>query len=119
MDSTQAPSTKPLYRGTQIVWYILGLLEVILALRFVLKLLDANTAATFTRMIYGLSGVFTVSFESVFRITQVSGSIFEWTTLLAMIIYWLIAYAIIRLFVMSRSVSTPEAAVRLRDQEGS
>jgi hypothetical protein len=119
MDSSIAPSTRPLYRGTQIVWYILGVLEVILALRFILKLLDANSAAAFTRFIYDLSGVFTAPFESVFRISYVSGAVFEWTTLLAMIIYWLIAYAIIKLFVMSRSVSTPEAAVRLRDQEGS
>jgi hypothetical protein len=117
MDSSTAPSTRPLYRGTQIVWYVLGLLEAFLILRFLLKLLDANPAAAFTRIIYGLSGVFTLPFESVFRITQVSGSIFEWTTLLAMVIYWLIAYGLIKLFVMSRSVSTPEAAVRLRDQE--
>ena len=117
MDSSIAPSTKPLYRGTQIVWYILDVLEVLLALRFILKLLDANTGAAFTRFIYDFSGVFTLPFESVFRVTQVSGSIFEWTTILAMLVYWLIAFGITRLFVMSRSVSTPEAAVKLRDQE--
>lgn len=117
MDSSLAPSTRPLYRGTQIVWYVLGLLEVILLFRFVLKLLDANTGAAFTRFIYDLSGVFTAPFESVFRITQVSGSVFEWTTLLAMVVYYLVAYGITKIFVMSRSVSTPEAAVRLQEQE--
>jgi hypothetical protein len=117
MDSSIAPSTRPLYRGTQVVWYILGILEVILVFRLALKLLDANTGAVFTRFVYGLSGVFTMPFESVFRVTQVSGSVFEWTTLLAMVVYYLVAFGITRIFVMSRSVSTPEAAVRLQEQE--
>ena len=117
MDSSIAPSTRPLYRGTQIVWYILGILEIILAFRFILKLLGANPGAAFTRFTYDLSGVFTMPFESVFRVTQVSGSVFEWTTLLAMVVYYLIAFGITRLFVMSRSVSTTEAAVRLQEQE--
>jgi len=46
-----------------------------------------------------------------------AGSVFERTTLLAMVFYWLIAYGIVKLFVMSRSVSTPEAAVKLRGEE--
>ena len=44
MDSSfNSPSTKQLYRGTQIVWYILGLVEVLLAFRFVFKLLGTTT----------------------------------------------------------------------------
>jgi hypothetical protein len=31
MDSYNSPTTKPLYRGTQVVWYILGLLGALLA----------------------------------------------------------------------------------------
>ncbi len=117
MDSSIAPSTKPLYRGTQIVWYILGLVEALLAFRFVLKLLAANPAAGFTKFIYGTTYVFAQPFLSVFKRTQVSGSIFEWSTLLAMLVYWLIALAIIKLFLMGKSVSTPQAAVKLEEQE--
>ena len=43
--SYNAPTTKPLYRGTQIVWYILGVLEIALLFRFVMKFLGANPAA--------------------------------------------------------------------------
>jgi hypothetical protein len=117
MDSSIAPSTKPLYRGTQVVWYILGIIETLLVFRFVLKLLGANTAAGFTQFIYGVTYVFAQPFLSVFRRTQVEGSIFEWSTLLAMLVYWVIAIAIIRLFLMGKSVSTPEAAVKLEEQE--
>lgn len=119
MDSYTSPSTKPLYRGTQIVWYLLGLLEVLLAFRFVLKLLGANAEAGFTSFIYGVTYVFTAPFLSVFRMTKVSGSIFEWTTLLAMLVYWLVALAIIKMFLMGKTVSTPEAAKKLDDQEKS
>ncbi len=117
MDSSNSPTTKPLYRGTQIVWYILGLLEVLLAFRFVLKLLGANPAAGFTAFIYGVTYIFTAPFLSVFRISQVAGSVFEWTTLLAMLVYWLLAVAIIKLFRMGKTVSTPEAAAKLNEQE--
>lgn len=110
-------TTKPLYRGTQIVWYILGLLEALLAFRFVLKLFGANPAAGFTDFIYSVSQPFAAPFLSVFRISRIEGSIFEWTTLLAMLVYWLIAFAIIRLFLMGKTVSTPEAAVKLDKQD--
>jgi hypothetical protein len=119
MDSSNSPSTKPLYRGTQIVWYLLGLLEVLLAFRFILKLLGANPEAGFTSFVYGATYIFTAPFLTVFRMTKVSGSIFEWTTLLAMLVYWIIAFGVIKLFLMGKTVSTPEAAVKLDEQERS
>lgn len=117
MDSYNSPTTKPLYRGTQIVWYILGVLEALLAVRLILKLLGANPAAGFSNFIYDLSYFFVAPFLNVFQITSVEGVIFEWTTLLAMIIYYLIAWGIIKLFLMSKTVSTPEAASRLNRVE--
>ncbi len=115
--SYNSSSTKQLYRGTQIVWYVLGLLEAILAFRFVLKLLDANPLAGFTGFIYNISYPFAEPFFNVFKITKVEGSVFEWTTLLAMVVYWLIAMALAKLFVMGKTVSTPEAAVKLNNEE--
>jgi hypothetical protein len=117
MDSYTSPRTKPLYRGTQIVWYILSILEVLLLFRFLLKLFAANPAAGFSSFIYALSYPFAAPFLNVFRITRVEGSIFEWTTLLAMLVYWIAAWGIIKLFVMSKEVSTPEAAAKLERQD--
>lgn len=116
MDSFNSPSTKPLYRGTQIVWYILGIIEVLLAFRFVLKLMGANPDAGFTSFIYGITYIFASPFLNVLHITQIAGSLFEWTTLLAMFVYWLIAVGIIKLLLMGKTVSTPEAAVELEKQ---
>jgi hypothetical protein len=116
MDSFNSPSTKPLYRGTQIVWYILGTLEALLAFRFVLKLLGANPDAGFSAFIYKVTYVFAAPFLNVFRISQIAGSVIEWTTLLAMFVYALIAIGVINLFLMGKTVSTPEAAVKLNAQ---
>ncbi len=116
--SYTSSSTKPLYRGTQIVWYILGIVEVLLAFRFILKLLGANAGAGFTSFVYGITYVFATPFLTVFRSSQiVTGSIFEWTTLLAMVVYWIVAIGIIKLFLMGRTVCTPEAAVKLNREE--
>lgn len=118
MDSFNSPRTKPLYRGTQVVWYILSVLEAMLAIRFALKLLGANPVAGFSSFIYGITYPFAAPFLGVFKSSKpVAGSVFEWTTLLAMLVYWLLAVAIIKLFLMSRSVSTPEAAVKMDEQE--
>ena len=117
MDAYNSSTTKPLYRGTQIVWYVFGLLEAILAFRFVLKLLGANAEAGFSSFIYGISQPFASPFLSVFQISKVEGSIFEWTTILAMIVYWLIAIGIAKILVMGKTVSTPEAAVKLDNQD--
>jgi len=117
MDSYNSPSTKPLYRGTQIVWYILGLLEALLAFRFVLKLLGANPSAGFSNFIYTVSYPFATPFLNVFRATRVEGSVFEWTTLMAILVYGLVAWAIVKLFFMSKTISTPEAAAKLDAEE--
>lgn len=108
--------TRPLYRGTQVVWYILGILEALLAFRFVLRLLAANPSAGFTNFIYSVTHPFVEPFMAVFNTTQVARSAFEWTTLLAMVVYWLVAIAIIRLFLIGKPVSRGEAAYKLERQ---
>lgn len=117
MSTYNSVSTKPIYFGTQIIWFIFGAIEILLALRFVMKLLGANPLATFTDALYTITNVFVSPFTAVFRVTYQSGSIFEWTTLLAAFIYAVIAYGILNLLLMGQDVSTVEAAMRLRNQE--
>ncbi len=117
MESSLSPRTKPLYRGTQIVWYVFGILEALLAFRFILKLLAANPNAGFSDFIYTVTYPFVAPFSNVFSRAVIVDSVIEWTTLLAMLVYWLIAWAVIKLFVMSKAVSTSEAAVKLDQQD--
>ncbi|MEX1014226.1 MAG: YggT family protein [Candidatus Paceibacterota bacterium] len=117
MNSHNSPTTKSLFKGTQIVWYLLSILEVALIFRFLFKLMGANAGAGFTSFVYGVTWPFMAPFLAVFPVTEIQGGIFEWTTLLAMIVYWVIAIGIIRIFLMSKTVSTREAAIELEKQD--
>ena len=111
----QSESSRPLYRGAQVVWYSLYIIEALLIGRFLLKLLGANPEAAFSSLVYSTSQIFVWPFTSVFSNNYAAGSVFEWTTLLALLVYWLLANAIIKLFVMSKSGSPREADVRLAE----
>lgn len=88
----------------RVVWYVLGIINTLLGLRFVLRLFGANPAAAFTDFIYSLTSPLLAPFRNVIRSSAVGTGVIEWSTLLAMAIYWLIAYAIVRLLVVSRPV---------------
>src|SRR5688572_21457715 len=104
---------KPLYRSSQIIWYILGVIEILLLLRLLLKMLGANTQAGFTTFIYAVTGFIAGPFYLVFKPSQVQGSIFEWSTLLAMLVYLGVAWLIVKALVMSKPITTEEASQKL------
>lgn len=108
---------KQLYRTTRILWYISSALQALLAFRFLLKLLGANPAAGFTNFIYTLSSVPMAPFKFVFGNSNVGGSIFEWSTLLAMLVYWFLFAGIIKLVVMNRPVRQFEAEAKLAAED--
>ncbi len=85
----------------KIVYYILGVFEAIFAFRLVFKLLGANPGSTFVSLIYTISGAFLTPFSGIFRSAINEGietkSVLEPTTIIAMIVYALIAYGIVRL----------------------
>lgn len=117
MDAYNSPTTKPLFRATQVIWYVCDLLEVLLILRFFLRFAGANPNAGFTNFIYSISWPFVEPFFAVFRTTVVAGNVVEWTTLLAMLVYLIIAWGIVRLLLIGKTVSTPEAASKLDEQD--
>ncbi|MBX9809936.1 YggT family protein [Candidatus Gracilibacteria bacterium] len=117
MDSSNSPSTKPLYRGTQIIWYIVSIVEILLIFRVFLKATSANANAPFTSFIYEVTNPIASPFLRVFSTTQVEGAIIEWTTILAMFVYWILALGIINLLLMGKTISTLEASEKLDKQE--
>lgn len=106
-----------LFKGTQIIWYIAYVIEALLLFRFLLKLLAANAGAGFTQLIYGVTGVFLAPFRYVFGTEVVGQSVFEWSTLLAMLAYYILALGIVRLVAMGRTIHEPEADAGLRSEE--
>ncbi len=90
--------------ASRVVWYIAGVIIVLLALRFVLILLGANQANSFVNFIYSLSYPFAVPFFGIFGYSLKYGvSKVEVSTLVAMGVYALIAYGIARLLTINRA----------------
>lgn len=88
-------------RTRNIIYYILGVIEVLLAFRLIFKLLGASTRSGLVVFIYSLTGNLILPFSGIFgtAITRSAAvlSIFESATVIAMIVYGLIAYGIVRL----------------------
>ena len=80
----------------RITWTILGLLEILLGLRFVLKLIAANAESGFGALIYGVSGVFTAPFAGLVTTPVSGGTVLEVTTLIAMAVYALFFWIVVR-----------------------
>ena len=90
-----------------LVYFVFGILEVLLAFRLVLKLTGASTASGFVRFVYGLTGVFILPFEGIFRRGYAQGvetaAVLEPSTLVALVVYALVAWGIVTLIaVLSR-----------------
>ena len=84
------------FKATQLIWLLLGILEVMLVLRFALKLIAANPASPIAVAIYGFTGLFLIPFAGLTATPAVGGMVLEITTLIAMAVYALIAYAVER-----------------------
>jgi hypothetical protein len=89
------------------VWYILGLIEVMLAFRFVLKLFGANPTSGFVDFVYSVTGILTAPFDKIFSVARpetgdVVGSVFEPSILVAAVVYALVAWGIVKLFNINR-----------------
>ena len=110
-------NSEGMYRFTRYVWYFFYVIEALLGLRLILRLLGANPGAAFTDLVYGLSGIFVAPFRYVFATPSAGGSALEIGTILAMIVYWLIAWGIVKFVVMNRNVTTTEARTSLEEQD--
>lgn len=106
-----------LYRVTRVVWYIFYVVEVLLAFRFALKLFAANPSAGFTDIIYTLSVPLVAPFIYVFNVWSIGGGRVEWGTLLALFVYWVLAWGIVKLLLMKRPVGELEARSSLFEQD--
>ncbi len=86
------------YWISAVVYFLLGVLEAILGLRFLFRLLGANEGNAFISFLYSLTHVFVGPFNGIFNDQAIgSRSVFELSTLIAMIIYGLIAWGLVSL----------------------
>ena len=82
---------------SRVVMFVFGVIEVFIAIRFVLTLLGANAEAGFVKFIYAVSDVFMAPFNAIFSTQTVEGATFEWSALVAIAVYALIAWGLVAL----------------------
>ena len=85
------------YKLTQAIWLLLGILEGLLALRFLLKLIAANPGSPIAALIYSFTGIFLIPFSGLTATPAAGGIVLEISTLIAMIIYGLVGWVLVRL----------------------
>ncbi len=89
----------------RVIWYVAGVLLILLAFRFVLALLGANPSNGFANFIYSTSHPFVAPFFSLFGYNIQNGvSHFETYTLVAMAVYAIVAWGLARLVTLDRPV---------------
>jgi hypothetical protein len=84
------------FKATQLVWLLFGVLEVLIALRIGLKLIGANPESLIATLIYGFTYLFLFPFEGLVASPSVGGIVLELSSIFAMLIYGLIAWAVER-----------------------
>lgn len=84
-------------KAAQLIWWLLGIFEAVLGLRFIFKLIGVNPANPFASFLYKASGFIVKPFATLTGAPAANGMVFEFSTLLAMIIYGLIGWGIERL----------------------
>jgi len=86
----------------RVVWYIAGFIIVLLALRVLLLVLGANQENGFVDFVYALSGFFAMPFYGIFNYQPSYGqSTFEISSVVAILIYALVAWGVTKLFTLT------------------
>ncbi len=107
------------YRMMQAIYLIFGVIEALLVIRVVLRVLGANPTAGFAQFVYGVTAPLLAPFVGLVGSPQAGGSVLEIHSIVALVVYALLAWLLARLawllFGESRSaVATTTSSVETR-----
>ncbi len=87
-----------------VVYFLFGILEILLAFRLVFKLSGANPGSGFVNFIYSITQIFNMPFAGIFHRTTAPGAetiaVFEPSTLVAMVVYAILAWGVTQLILI-------------------
>jgi hypothetical protein len=87
-------------RVVPVIWWIVGFVDILLAIRFVLKLLGGSTVSGFVTFMYNITQPLVAPFHGIFNTAVQGRSILEPESLVAIAIYSLIGWGIVSLINM-------------------
>ena len=99
------------WRLMQVVWWIAGVIDALIAIRFVLKLLGASTASGFVQFMYSITDPLVAPFHGIFNTASSGRSVLEPESIVAIIIYTLLAWGIVSLIRLLAGRGTGTAVV--------
>jgi hypothetical protein len=80
-----------------LIYLFFGIIEGLLAIRFVLLALGANANAGFAALIYGLTEPLLIPFNGLFATPRLDGAVLDWNALVAIVAYALLAWILAKL----------------------
>lgn len=106
-----------MYILTGLIRFFVGVAEVVLGLRFLIRLFGANTRTTFSQWLLDTSAPLLYPFRGMFPAPIVDGRfIFEFTTLFAMLVYALLGYLLLELIAYVHNSTHNRVIVSERQQ---
>ena len=94
-------------RIRQIVYFVASAIALVILMRFALLLLGANPDNAFANFVYGVSGVFVAPFNTLFGEPAFGNSVLEISSLVAIAVYYLIAWGFMRIVTLTTAPSDP------------
>jgi hypothetical protein len=97
VEDLEASRRHNLHRLSQMIWLFFGILEGLIGLRVFLKLIAANPENPFARFIYAVTDLFLWPFFGLTVTPAAEGIVLEIPSLIAMLVYALIGWLIVRM----------------------
>lgn len=98
---------KAVFRFSQVIWYVLGFVEILLAFRIAFKALGANSASGFSNLIYSLTDILISPFRGIFGVGVSGRSVIEPAAIVAVVVYLVVAWGLVYLLDLVNPI-TPE-----------
>jgi YGGT family len=92
------------FRAAAVVGFIVGVVDILIAARFLGKLFGASVQSAFVNFIYQVSGPLVAPFTGIFGNSGSSTNTFETASLVAIVVYAVIGWGVVMLI---RIVTAP------------
>ncbi len=96
-ESTAAEQRQTLTQIAALIGFFFGILEGLIGIRVLLRLIDANPANVFAMVVYNFTALFLAPFNGIVPNPEVGGMVLEVSSIIAIVVYALVAWALIRL----------------------
>ena len=85
------------HKAVGLIYLVFGIIEGLLAIRFILLALGANATAGFAALIYGLTEPLMIPFTGLFETVRFDGGMLDWNALTAILAYALLGWVLAKL----------------------